>query len=578
MVDLIARGLGATDTELGLTSIRPEYRVYLRNGSYQIIEELTDWISLSLIKRFNAKGSWRLVLHRASPLAALLTKQSGIVVRRNNVAIFSGMASRFETTATTLTVDGDDDMALLDLPCLPDPAGPPYLTEYNVQPGLASSVLIQLVQYNIGPNARADRLIPELVLEPNPFLGSLMTVSARFDNLLLLLQDIAVSDAAGGLRFEIIHSEELPWPLRYTVSSPRDKRADAVFSVAGGTAADYRDTWESPPANYFYVASGDQLGAKRTILEGGNTASIAEVGRQIEAFVDARGTTDGGELNRKLQEAIAGAVPSRKVTVTPFQTNALQFVDDYDLGDLVTFVADGVTFDTVVREVQIALTTDKGVVITPMIGDAGTTNNTMISRHLQAIVQRVGNLERNWNIPNVSLQRPMLAEPLKPPIGEISAFAGTSAPVGWVIANGDALSRGTYSVLFAVIGTTYGVGDGASTFNVPDLRNRVVIGSGGTYATGATGTLPHDAHDHAHTHNHQHQHDVDLDHDHPNQTIAAASGSGGSANLNALGATTVQTTSATTNPLATASGTAAAAYSGANTSYVALLMCIYSGI
>jgi len=62
------------------------------------------------------------------------------------------------------------------------------------------------------------------------------------------------------------------------------------------------------------------------------------------------------------------------------------------------------------------------------------------------------------------------------PSGTVVPFAGTSAPTGYLLAQGQAVSRSTYSDLFSAIGTTYGVGDGSSTFNLPDLRGRVVAG------------------------------------------------------------------------------------------------------
>lgn len=52
------------------------------------------------------------------------------------------------------------------------------------------------------------------------------------------------------------------------------------------------------------------------------------------------------------------------------------------------------------------------------------------------------------------------------------------APAGWLLCDGTAVSRTTYSSLFSIIGTTYGVGDNSTTFNLPDLRGRVPIGSG----------------------------------------------------------------------------------------------------
>lgn len=71
------------------------------------------------------------------------------------------------------------------------------------------------------------------------------------------------------------------------------------------------------------------------------------------------------------------------------------------------------------------------------------------------------------------------------PAGTIIDFAGTATPTGYLPCNGANVSRTTYSKLFTAIGTTWGVGDGSTTFGVPDLRRRVGVGSGGT----GTGTL-----------------------------------------------------------------------------------------
>ena len=64
------------------------------------------------------------------------------------------------------------------------------------------------------------------------------------------------------------------------------------------------------------------------------------------------------------------------------------------------------------------------------------------------------------------------------PSGTIVAFGNTTAPTGWLVCNDAAISRTTYARLFAVVGTTFGTGDGSSTFNVPDLRDRVPLGFG----------------------------------------------------------------------------------------------------
>lgn len=73
------------------------------------------------------------------------------------------------------------------------------------------------------------------------------------------------------------------------------------------------------------------------------------------------------------------------------------------------------------------------------------------------------------------------------PAGVVITYAGSTAPEGWLLCDGSAVSRDTYATLFDVIGTTYGVGDGSTTFNVPDLSGRVVIGVSGTHALASTG-------------------------------------------------------------------------------------------
>jgi microcystin-dependent protein len=62
------------------------------------------------------------------------------------------------------------------------------------------------------------------------------------------------------------------------------------------------------------------------------------------------------------------------------------------------------------------------------------------------------------------------------PVGAVQDFAGATAPSGWLFCNGAQVSRITYKSLFEVISTTYGAGDGSTTFNVPDCRQRFVLG------------------------------------------------------------------------------------------------------
>jgi microcystin-dependent protein len=71
------------------------------------------------------------------------------------------------------------------------------------------------------------------------------------------------------------------------------------------------------------------------------------------------------------------------------------------------------------------------------------------------------------------------------PSGTILDYAGTTLPDGYLECDGSAVSRTNFAALFSAIGTTWGTGDGSTTFNLPDFRRRTAVGSGGS----GTGTL-----------------------------------------------------------------------------------------
>lgn len=71
--------------------------------------------------------------------------------------------------------------------------------------------------------------------------------------------------------------------------------------------------------------------------------------------------------------------------------------------------------------------------------------------------------------------------------GTIQLYAGATAPAGYLLCDGSAVSRTDYSALFSAIGTTYGEGDGSTTFNLPNLQGRVPVGVSETHALASTG-------------------------------------------------------------------------------------------
>jgi microcystin-dependent protein len=136
-------------------------------------------------------------------------------------------------------------------------------------------------------------------------------------------------------------------------------------------------------------------------------------------------------------------------------------------------------------------------------------------------------------------------------IGEVRMWAGPAGdpPSGaqgtWFLCNGRSLSTtGTYAALFAVIGTTYGSTGGSGTFNIPDIRERVVVGQSPTFGGGATSgsdnlgaKLGEGTHTLAVGEMPAHSHPLtDPGHSHTIKTASAALGSGGSAGITSIGA------------------------------------------
>lgn len=76
---------------------------------------------------------------------------------------------------------------------------------------------------------------------------------------------------------------------------------------------------------------------------------------------------------------------------------------------------------------------------------------------------------------------------ISPFTGAMLMWPTATAPSGFLLCNGQTVSRATYAALFAILGASFGAGDGSTTFTLPDYRDRMAIGAGTTYAAAATG-------------------------------------------------------------------------------------------
>lgn len=126
--------------------------------------------------------------------------------------------------------------------------------------------------------------------------------------------------------------------------------------------------------------------------------------------------------------------------------------------------ASGIKWATPLTFDQLAPTTTQGDII---FRNATVNARLAVGTALQQLRVNAGATAPEWFTPSAAI-----------PPGAIMEYGAASAPTGWLLCDGSAVSRATYSDLFAVISTTFGVGDGSTTFNVPDFRGRVGVGTG----------------------------------------------------------------------------------------------------
>lgn len=194
-----------------------------------------------------------------------------------------------------------------------------------------------------------------------------------------------------------------------------------------------------------YDGTSDQAHANGSTIEHCVDAVwFGEVNSHLNATADAHDYTEITNLDERIRDVIGTSLTAgNNIDITVNDTSDTITVDVESLTS-----ADISDFTTAAGEVArdalgTALTAGSGITITP--------NDTADTITIAASAGGT-------------------------PVGTIIDFAGSSAPSGYLMCDGAAVSRTTYADLFAIIGTTYGVGNGSTTFNVPDCGGRVSAG------------------------------------------------------------------------------------------------------
>lgn len=367
--------------------------LHVRDEALRRIGQVDDFTSLELNLKFNDVSSWQLVVDGASPAVGMLTDARGVIVVRDGVTLLSGpVLGKQQTLAggrETVTFNGADDTVWLARRLALPSAAPYTAAAYDTATGPAETVLRGYVDRNLGASAVAARQLTYFTQPASAGIGSTVTGNARFDNLLALLQSLAL--AGGDLGFRIVQSGT---GLTFDVYQPVDRSSTAVFSIPLGNLAAY-DLKTSAPALDYVVVAGQGTGTGRVFVEGGDSASLTTYGR-IEFFQDRRDTPDTTVLTQARDETLAANKPVTSLSLTPVDTASVTFGRDYNLGDKVTVAVAGQTVRDVVRQVNLKLSASTSELLTPTVGTPGATNPAVpaLFAALRQQSRRITNLER----------------------------------------------------------------------------------------------------------------------------------------------------------------------------------------
>lgn len=239
------------------------------------------------------------------------------------------------------------------------------INQYDSESGPAETVIKTYANFNAGPGAITARQVPHLTIEADAAQGSNVTYNARFDNLLQMDMGgaLQVLATAGGVGMKVI---QLPGSLDFQVYVPT-VAPKGKFSVDLGNLGsfEYINDFQSM-SNYVVVAGGGE-GTSRSFYQTGDAASIATYGR-CEQFNNGGTSTDKSQLAMQAGSSLASTANKLTFNAEFYETDGIQYVRDFNLGDTVSVTIDGVTLTDIMREVSITLDAANGETLRIGIG------------------------------------------------------------------------------------------------------------------------------------------------------------------------------------------------------------------
>lgn len=477
------------------------------------------YLNLKATVRWSNVGSWELHLPADHPLASVLaTPGSGIVVTIRGEVEFSGPTVKPKRVRNQTNPDGTltfvgvtDEQVLADALAFPSPTiadASAQTTANDTRTAAAETLMRAYVGANITPGvAPAGRIagLREFLTLGGTDLGRGITVtkSPRFKNLLELLHEVAV--LSPDLGFRVV---QRGGDLVFEVVESVDRRPFVRFDIENGSVTS-ETIEQSGPSVTRAIVAGQGEGVDRMIVTRTTAESAAgefDWGRVVETFIDRRDAEAVGELNQSGDEALLEfGYQATSVKLVPSDDQSMVFGTDWRPGDLVALSVGGLPGESYVSAAAFIVDAS-GVYVGAALGDVRDFDKDVaLVKRVDDIDARTSKLERSEAAGSAPEWADVLGKPLTfppeahahddryftegevaallaslVPAGTITATGRSTAPSGWLICDGSAVSRSTYADLFSAIGTSFGAGDGSTTFQVPDLRGRSPVGRDST--------------------------------------------------------------------------------------------------
>lgn len=378
------------------------YEVYLRNSEGKRGSLVNGIMSITSTFRFNEPVKW--VITGAGLEECPIADGADIVIFRDNKTHYCGYVDKKKTKYDAKTriydweVSGLSDLGKLEHRLTyPNPAVATINPDavYSAS-GILSTILLRAIELNAGEDAITVRVLNGLDISDQPAVGETDKIEAKLDSLLSLVQDKLNTDEIQIK--EYWNMEDGTWDIK--IFNPVDVSSKVIFSVDNGSISSWERTVTAPKANYLIV-TGCKNGSNNTMsCIVSDQDSIDKWGR-IEDVVtrsDITRNTSTSEswdsVQARLESAAyeelekASAQFGYKVTTTEINRNV--YLEDYDIGSIVSVRVGGDEFTAKIDEIKI--TYSKGIeTITPSIG-------TMQKGELQSVFTELGTLKEQIKV------------------------------------------------------------------------------------------------------------------------------------------------------------------------------------